>query len=127
MRLTRGAVVTASVGDPAGKPRPFVVLRSDHFAEHAMVTLVAFTATPNETPTLRVPVESSADNGLRETSLAMIDRVTSVSRERIGEVIGQLADADLTAITHAVAVYLGIADPLHRGPRRKRAGLGTRR
>ena len=30
-----GAVVTASVGDPAGKPRPFVVLRSDHFAEHA--------------------------------------------------------------------------------------------
>jgi len=120
-------VVTASVGDPAGKPRPFVVLRSDHFAEHAMVTLVAFTTTPNETPTMRVPVESSADNGLRETSLAMIDRVTSVSRERIGEVIGQLADADLTAITHAVAVYLGIADPLHRGPRRKRAGLGTRR
>ena len=121
MRLTRGAVVTASVGDPAGKPRPFVVLRSDHFAEHAMVTLVAFTATPNETPTLRVPVESSADNGLRETSLAMIDRVASVSRERIGAVIGQLADADLTAITHAVAVYLGIADPVYRARRRQRA------
>jgi mRNA interferase MazF len=120
VRLSRGAVVTASVGDPAGKPRPFVVLRSDHFAEHALVTLVAFSTTPNETPTLRVLVEASADNGLRETSLAMIDRIVSVHMERIGEVIGQLADVDLTAITHAVAVYLGIADPLHRA-RRKRA------
>jgi hypothetical protein len=50
----------------------------------------------------------------------MIDRIVSVHMERIGEVIGQLADVDLTAITHAVAVYLGIADPLHRA-RRKRA------
>ena len=119
-RRAAGAVVTASVGDPAGKPRPFVVLRSDHFAEHTLVTLVAFSTTPNETPTLRVLVEASADNGLRETSLAMIDRIVSVHMERIGEVIGQLADVDLTAITHAVAVYLGIADPLHRA-RRKRA------
>jgi hypothetical protein len=50
----------------------------------------------------------------------MIDRVVSVSIGRIGAVIGQLADADLTSITRAVAVYLGIADPLHRG-RRNRA------
>jgi mRNA interferase MazF len=121
VRLSRGAVVTASVGDPAGKPRPFVVLRSDHFAEHALVTLVAFSTTPNETPTLRVPVEPSAGNGLREASLAMIDRIVSVHRERIGAVIGQLADADLTAITHAVAVYLGIADPVYRARRRQRA------
>jgi mRNA interferase MazF len=114
-------VVTASVGDPAGKPRPFVVLRSDHFVEHALVTLVAFSTTPNETPTLRVAVEPSDANGLRATSLAMIDRIVSIHRERIGEVVGQLADTDLTAITNAVAVYLGIADPLRRARRRQRA------
>lgn len=121
MRLTRGAVVTASVGDPAGKPRPFVVLRSDHFAEHTMVTLVAFTGTPSDTPTLRIPVEPTDGNGLRETSLAMIDRVTSVSMRRIGQVIGQIAHGDLLAITRAVAVYLGIADPSPRAARRMRA------
>jgi mRNA interferase MazF len=85
------------------------------------VTLVAFSTTLNETSTLRVPVEPSTDNGLRETSLAMIDRIVSVRMQRMGEVIGQLADVDLTAITHAVAVYLGIADTLHRTPRRKLA------
>ena len=78
-------MVTASVGDPAGTPRPFVVLRSDHFAEHALVILVAFSTTPNETPTLRVLVEASADKELRETSLAMIDRIVSVHMERVGD------------------------------------------
>ena len=38
MRLTRGAVVIASIGEPSGKPRPFVVIRSGHFAEHSLVT-----------------------------------------------------------------------------------------
>ena len=90
MRLSRGAVVTASVGDPAGKPRPFVVLRSDHFAEHALVTLVAFSTTPNETPTLRVPVEPSAGNGLREASLAMIDRIVSVHGSGLARSSGSL-------------------------------------
>ena len=63
MRLTRGAVVTTSIGGPSGKPRPFLVLRSDHFAEHSLVTLLAFTSTLTEALTLRVTVAPSLGNG----------------------------------------------------------------
>ena len=109
MRLRRGAVITASIGGPSGKLRPFLVLRSDHFAEHSLVTLLAFTSTLTEAPTLRV--QPSPGNGLQLPSQAMIDHVQSVRVQRIEREIGSLADADLTAITRALAVYLGFAEP----------------
>ena len=86
MRLTRGAVVIASV--------------------------------LTEAPLLRVTVEPSPQNGLGTTSQAMIDHIQSVRLQRIGEVVGQLADADLQAITRAMAIYLGLADPSPRAQRR---------
>jgi mRNA interferase MazF len=110
VRLTRGTVVTASIGGPSGKPRSFLVLRSDHFAEHSLVTLLAFTGTLIEAPTLRVTVQPSAENGLQMPSQAMIDHIQSVRVQRIERAIGQLGDADLLAITRALSVYLGLAD-----------------
>ncbi len=117
----RGAVVTASIGSPSGKPRSFLVLRSDHFAEHSLVTMVAFTSMLTEAPTLRVTVQPSPDNGLQLPSQAMIDHVQSVRVQRIEREIGHLTDPDLTAITRAISVYLGLADT--GTPRRERAGV----
>lgn len=93
------------------------MLRSDHFTAHSLVTIVAFTATLTEAPLLRVTVQPSAENGLHAPSQAMIDHIQSVRAERIEQRIGRLADADLLAITRAVAVYLGFADPGARQPR----------
>jgi len=120
MALNRGAVVTASIGGPSGKPRPFLVVRSDSFAEHSMVTVMAFTSSPSDNPTLRVMVRPSAENGLHAASHAMIDHIQSVRVQTIDQVVGQLADVDLMTVTRAVAVYLGMADPRHRA-RRERA------
>lgn len=50
----------------------------------------------------------------------MIDHIQSVHTGRIEQEIGRLADADLLAITRAVAAYLGFADP---GPRQRRRTL----
>lgn len=71
MQLKRGAVVTASIGGPSGKPRPFLVLRSSHFTEHSLVTIMAFTGTLEEAQLLRVTVQPSAENGLHLPSQAM--------------------------------------------------------
>jgi mRNA interferase MazF len=127
VQLNRGAVVIASIGDPSGKPRPFLVLRSNHFAEHSLVTLLAFTGTVTEAPTLRVPVQPSIENGLREPSQVMIDHIQSVRVQRISEVIGQLAETDLRAVTRGVTIYLGIADPTRRRLRRVPRGPKRRK
>lgn len=110
MPLSRGAVATASIGDPSGRPRPFLVLRSDRFADHTLVTLLAFTSTITDAPTLRVTVQPTAENDLRQPSQVMIDHIQFVRVHRIGAIIGQLGRSDLAAISRAVAVYPGFAD-----------------
>jgi len=108
MEIKRGAVVTIALPGDFGKPRPAVVLRSDRFAAHQLVSLAPLTTARRNAPLLRVDIAPSRDNGLVHASQA--DTLQSVRIRRIGEVIGQLAAADLQRITRAVAVYLGFGD-----------------
>ena len=110
MEIKRGAVVTIALPGDFGKPRQAVVLRSDRFAAHQLVSLAPLTTARRNAPLLRVDIAPSRDNGLVHASQAMIDTLQSVRIRRIGEVIGQLAAADVLRITRAVAVYLGFGD-----------------
>jgi mRNA interferase MazF len=110
VEIKRGAVVTIALPGDYGKPRPAVVLRSDHFAAHQLVSLAPLTRFRRNAPLLRVDTAPSTGNGLTAPSQAMIDALQSVRLRRIGRVIGQLAAADLRRIARAVAVHLGFAD-----------------
>jgi hypothetical protein len=57
----------------------------------------------------------------------MIDHIQSVRVQRISEVIGQLAETDLRAVTRGVTIYLGIADPTRRRLRRVPRGPKRRK
>jgi len=61
-----------------------------------------------EAPLFRVPVKPSAGNGLKKTSQAMADKLTTLRRERIGAVIGQLDADDLARVEGAVLRWLGL-------------------
>ena len=110
MEIKRGAVVTVALAGDFGKPWPAVVLRSDHFAAHQIVSLVPLTTFRREAALLRIDIAPSTGNGLTAPSQAMIDTLQSVRVQGVGEIVGQLAAADLRRIARAVAVYLGFAD-----------------
>ncbi len=110
MGLKRGAVVIASIGTPSGKPRPFLLLRANQFSDHSLVTILPFTSTLIDAPTLRVAIEAAPENGLQSLSQVMIDQVQSVPTSRIGRMIGELAATDMQVIARMLMVYLGFAD-----------------
>jgi mRNA interferase MazF len=110
MEIKRGAVVTVALPGDFGKARPAVVLRSDRFAAHRVISLAPLTTFRRNAPLLRVDIAPSTGNGLTTPSQAMIDALQSVRVRRIGEVIGQLAAVDLQHVTRAIAVHLGFAD-----------------
>ena len=110
MEIRRGTVVTVALAGDFGKPRPAVVLRSENFAAHQIVSLVPLTTFRREAVLLRIDIAPSTGNGLTAPSQAMIDTLQSVRVQRIGGIVGQLAAADLRRIVRAVAVYLGFAD-----------------
>lgn len=93
----------------AGKPRPVLIVQDDAFAERDSVTVCLITTDPVDLPVFRIPVEPTADNGLRAASHLIADKVTTVQRSRLGQCIGRLADDDLLRLNRSLLVFLGLA------------------
>ena len=108
--MKRGEIWTiAGGGDYTGKPRPAVIIQDDNFDATASITICTFTTDPTEAPLFRIPIEPSEKNGLRADSRLMVDKLTTVSKERLGSRIGRLADEDMVRLNRATLVFLGMA------------------
>jgi mRNA interferase MazF len=108
--MKRGEIWTiAGGGDYTGKPRPAVIVQDDSFDATASVTICAFTTDPTEAPLFRIPIEPSERNGLRGPSRLMVDKLTTVSKERVGSRVGRLDDEDMIRLNRAMLVFLGMA------------------
>jgi mRNA interferase MazF len=99
----------AGEGAYTGKPRPAVIVQEDSFDATASVTVCAFTTDPTEAPLFRIPVEPSEENGLQAISRLMVDKLTTVSKDRLGSRIGRLSAEDTVRLNRAIVVFLGLA------------------
>ena len=107
--MRRGEVWTVSGSGYAGKPRPAVIVQDDRFDATASITLCVFTTDGAAAPLFRLPVTPSEGNGLRAESRLMVDKLTTVSKERLGERMGRLDDTDMVRLNRAILVFLGLA------------------
>jgi mRNA interferase MazF len=92
----------------SGKPWPAVIVQDDRFDTDS-VTICPFTTDSTDAPLFRLEVQPTQSNGLQATSRLMVDKLTTVSRLKVGTRIGVLDDLDLTRLNRAVLVFLGIA------------------
>ncbi|MEI6359510.1 MAG: type II toxin-antitoxin system PemK/MazF family toxin [Synechococcus sp. ELA619] len=108
--MKRGEIWTMAGGPGyASKPRPAVVIQDECFSETLSIAVCPLTSEPVEAPILRLLVEPTPENGLRNTSRLMVDKVTTVPKSRLGQRIGQLADDDLLRLNRSLLVFLGLA------------------
>jgi len=108
--VRRGDVVVVAMQGEYGKPRPALVVQSDLFNEtHASITVAPVTSTILDTPLFRVTVEPSRRNGLRLVSQIMVDKITTVRRQRLGQTIGRLEEDVMLRVSRALALWFGIA------------------
>ncbi len=80
--MQRGEVWTISGGGYTGKPRPAVIVQNDRFDATASITVCAFTSDRTEAPLFRVEVAPNETNGLRAVSRLMVDKITTISKEK---------------------------------------------
>ena len=115
--MRRGEISTVSGGSTyTGKPRPAVLVQEDSFDATASITVCAFTSDPTDTPLFRLLVEPTETNGLRIATRLMVDKVTTVPKDHLGEKVGRLDDADVLRLNQAVLVFLGLASPPRNNP-----------
>lgn len=107
--MKRGEVWTVSASGYAGEPRPAVIIQDDRFDATASVTICVFTTDKTEAPLVRLPVQPSEGNGLRSASKLMVDKITTVPKERLAKRIGRLDTEDLVRLNRAIPVFLGLA------------------
>jgi mRNA interferase MazF len=86
-----------------------LIVQEDSFAETASIAVCLLTRTRIESEVARQVVEPSPENGLRETSYVMVDKITTVPRARLGRRIGTLKAGEMAAINRAMMVFLGLA------------------
>jgi mRNA interferase MazF len=109
MEVSRGDVAIAAAPGDYGKPRPVLILQSDKFQETASVIVALITSDQRPLAALfRKPIQPSDQNGLREPSDVMLDKLVTFPRSKIGKTIGHLTSTEMTEINAALALLLGI-------------------
>ncbi|WP_062991243.1 type II toxin-antitoxin system PemK/MazF family toxin [Nocardia anaemiae] len=109
--MRRAELWTIATGSGyTGKPRPVIIVQSDAFDGTASVTVCPITSDSIDAPLARVMMEPSEENGLRQTSYVMVDKVTTAPRDKLRHRIGQASKPDMLRIDRYLVVFLGIAD-----------------
>lgn len=108
--MRRGDVWTVSGAKGyAGKPRPVVVVQDDSFDATESITVCAFTTDETDAPLFRLLVEPTDRNGLHVACRMMVDKITTVSKAKLGKHVGRLDDEDILQLNQALLVFLGLA------------------
>lgn len=105
----RGDLVTIALQGDFGKPRPALVIQSNFFFDHPSVTILPITSEIRETPLFRFLIEPSQGNGLFKNSQVMIDKVQTVSTEKVSKPFGSISEAQLLEVNRLLALFLGLA------------------
>lgn len=109
MGINRGDLAIAVAPGDYGKPRPVLILQSDAFHETASLIVALITTDQRPVAALfRKAVLPSDQNGLREPSDIMIDKLLTLPRTKIGKTIGHLSSVEMAEITASLALLLGI-------------------
>jgi mRNA interferase MazF len=109
--MKRGEIWTVAGGnDYAGKPRPVVILQDDRFDGTASVTVCALTSDPTEAPLFRITIQPDEHNGLRTSSRLMADKITTVSRTKLGSRVGFLDANDMARLSRSVILFLNLLE-----------------
>ena len=108
--MRRGDIWTVAGGrDYADTPRPVVIVQDDSFDATDSITVCAFTTDETEAPLFRLPVAPNERNGLRAACRLMVDKISTVSKTKVGARVGRLDDEDILRLNQAALVFLGLA------------------
>lgn len=107
--MKRGDLVTIALSGDCGKHRPALVVQSDLFSEHPSVTILPVTRELCRAPLFRIEIEPTTENNLKKISQVMVDKIQTISCEKVGSNFGRLDDTAMHAINRVLMLWLGFA------------------
>ncbi|MGH9257638.1 MAG: type II toxin-antitoxin system PemK/MazF family toxin [Vicinamibacterales bacterium] len=109
--MKRGEIWTVAGGAAyVGKPHPAVIVQDDRFDANDSIVVCPLTTDATPAPIFRLPIQPSAQSGLRAPCRMMVDKLTAVPRRRLGRLVGSLASEEMRALNRAIFVFLGLSE-----------------
>jgi mRNA interferase MazF len=107
--VRRGDLISVALVRDYGKPLPAIIVQADEFEHLDSVTVVPLTSDRLRQEVFRVQLKPSEENGLRQRSHVMIDKIATLPRAKAGAIIGRVSNEDMALVDRALAVFLGFA------------------
>lgn len=109
--MKRGELWVGTSNDPyTRKPRPLVVVQSDHIDKAIeSITVCPLTTRRIDEAFFRVAIEPNPDNGLEYQSEIEVEKITTMRKSDLNKRIGVLGEADISALDRSLALCLELA------------------
>lgn len=95
------------IGSEQGGERPVVILQNNKGNQHSPTVIVAPLTTQKIKPRLPTHVTVAGD-GLRASSLILLEQIRTIDKQRMRNYIGTVTDAEMKEIEKAVLTSVGI-------------------
>jgi mRNA interferase MazF len=107
--VKRGDVVIAVFSGDYGKPRPALIVQTDLAnSTHSSLVLCPITSHLENAPLFRLEVTPSPENCLEKPCQIMVDKITTVRKDKVRQVIGRLDEDTMIRVNRSLALWLGL-------------------
>ena len=106
--MLRGEIWTLQDDGYASKARPVLIIQGETGDRFDSVILCLFTTYDSKDIENRVAVNPTTENGLRKPSFVMTDKIITIAKSELGDLIGVLTDEQMHAINRQLAKLLVI-------------------
>lgn len=113
VQIKRGDIYYADlspvVGSEQGGVRPVLIIQNDVGNRYSPTVIAAAITSRLGKNKLPTHIDIYADRvGLAKDSVVLLEQVRTIDKQRLGEKMGHLDDATMTAVDDAMAISLGL-------------------
>lgn len=109
--MKRGDISIVAIPGDYGKPRPAVIVQSDLLTREGArsVIICAITSDLRQGEAFRILVEPTPETGLKKISHIMADKIFTLPREKVENIVGKISDDTLIDLNRSLALVIGLA------------------
>lgn len=104
--MKRGELWTVQGDSFASKPRPVLVIQNDEIDSFDSTVLCLITTHDSDEVPTRVALEPTEENGLKEKSWVMTEKIYSARKSELGKRIGTLSEQDMVEVSKQITIVL---------------------
>jgi len=96
------------VGSEQGGIRPVLIIQNDKGNQHSPTVIIAAITSKMMKANLPTHCMLSAQAGLDRNSIALLEQVRTIDKQRLQEYVGALGQEDMKKVNRALTISLGL-------------------